>query len=124
VVPGLEVIHLWPDLFHNPTELVTEGLAYPRVGHHAMVKMKVGAADAASCHPYNRITRMFDPRHGLFVDADPIRPTIIHRTHLPSSRMLLGEERARTGAVAAIPRKRWTIVRSGPLLPYVRDRER
>lgn len=75
---------------NNSAELVTKGLADPRIGHHAVVKVEVGAADAGSGDLHDRITRMLGPWHGPLVDADPIRSAIVHGAHLPSSRKSIG----------------------------------
>jgi hypothetical protein len=91
VVARLEVLDLGPDLLNNAAELVTKRLSDPRVWNHAVIEVKVGAADAASGYPYDCIARMFNARHGFLVDADPIRSAIIHRAHEPSSSFPLGE---------------------------------
>src|SRR5688572_22792199 len=81
MVADLQVLHLRPDLLDDAGELVAERLPDPSVRYHAVVKVEVRAADAASGDPHHRVTWMLDGRHRLFVDANAVRSAIIHGAH-------------------------------------------
>src|SRR5215216_1961542 len=47
--------------------------------------MQIGSADTRSRDPDDGVLRMQDLRHGFMVDADPMRPPVIHGKHRSGS---------------------------------------
>src|SRR5437763_1761795 len=81
VVARLEVVNFGPDFLDIADDLVAECRSDPRVGHGAVVKVKVRAADTRPRHANDRILGMLYLGLGFLVDANAPRSTIICSKH-------------------------------------------
>ena len=69
------------NLLDHARKFLIKGRADLSVGHLAVVRVQIGAADAGPIEPHNRVVRMFDIRREFLLGANPVRASLIHCQH-------------------------------------------